>query len=292
MLSLNPKLAECLPDDGLVLIIGRRGSGKSTLGYCILEYEHYVKKRPCYVYNFPKPELLPKYIHPIDTLEFPEGSVVLIDEGYMNFSARSPLSHKNRFVSNLNGLARQKGLLIIYISQESSSIDINIIRGIEVILIKALSMNQVRFERKEIRNFLKKVKDEIDKLGDADIIRKSTYVVCDLIGKKFEGLIVGSNTKPLFWNEEISKAWAGISLTSHDDELKLKKKKDRENIDTARRNKPFLIEDWYNREFERIFTEVYKKYKGKTFDANKFDKAYKEAMSIFLKKFPEFGRSH
>jgi len=212
---LDKKIVECLPNSGLVLIIGRRGSGKSTLAYCIAEY--FKGKRECYSFNFPKPDLLPDFIKPIYDLDFPEGSLIIVDEGYMSFSSRQSLSERNKFISNLNGLARQKDLLVIYISQESTSIDINIIRGIEVMFIKALSINQVRFERKEIRTFLSNIKEKIDALGNADDIKRSVYVLCDLLGKHFEGLVKNANTLPSFWNEEISKAWSGISLTQQND---------------------------------------------------------------------------
>lgn len=206
---LNPKVIECLSETGLILIIGRRGSGKSALGYSILEY---LQDRPCYVYNFPKPGLLPDFISPIYDLEFPENSTILIDEAYMNFSSRNSLSKRNKFISNLNGLTRQKNLLVIYISQETTSIDINIMRGLEVLFVKALSINQVRFERKAIKSFLGHVKKEIDMLNSEDRIKKAAYISCDIIGKRFEGLIENANELPSFWNEEISKAWKGVEL--------------------------------------------------------------------------------
>ncbi|HDD44594.1 MAG TPA: hypothetical protein ENG63_07030 [Candidatus Desulfofervidus auxilii] len=207
---ISPKLMQFIPQDGLVLIIGRRGSGKSVLAYGLLEALH--RKRQTYVYNFPKPDLLPSYIKVINTLDFPEDSIVLIDEAYMNFPARKAMAWSNRFIDSLNGLARQKNLLIFYVSQETSRVDLNIIRGIDVLFIKALSVNQVRFERKELRSYLQRIKDLIDKLNNEDLIKRSTYVSCDLIGKRFEGLIINSNTPPSFWSEELSKAWRDVSL--------------------------------------------------------------------------------
>lgn len=211
---LDLAISSALPDNGIVLIIGRRGGGKSVIGNAILEYEHAVRNRNVLIYNFPKPELLPNYISITDDLEFKEGSVVLVDEGYMNFSARKGMNANNKFIDNLNGLARQKDLLIIYITQESARIDINIVRGTEVLIVKALSINQVRFERKEYRIFLSSIKDAIDALQTKERIQSAAYITSDLIGSKFEGLVENACSPPWYWNEDLSKAWSNIDLSS------------------------------------------------------------------------------
>lgn len=207
---INPLLKKLLPRTGIVLIIGRRGSGKSVTAHAILDELHY--DRECYIYNFPKPEYLPNYIHTTQDLEFKEGSVVLVDEGYMNFSARKGMSQNNQFIDNLNGLARQKDLLIIYITQEAARIDINIVRGIEVLIVKALSINQVRFERKELKTFLMKVKEQFDNIQQKEQFFSSAYVSCDTLQETFEGMIIDAANPPWYWKNEISNAWAGISM--------------------------------------------------------------------------------
>jgi len=276
---LHDKIVGCLPSNGLILIIGRRGSGKSTLAYCIAEY--FKGKRECYSFNFPKPDLLPDFIKPISDLDFPEGSVVIVDEGYMNFSSRQSLSERNKFISNLNGLARQKDLLVIYISQESTSIDINIIRGIEVMFIKALSINQVRFERKELRNMLQRIKNEIDSIKDPKMIRKSTYIICDLIDKKFEGLIVNSNDKPSFWSEELSKVWKEVKLSENDSKSAIATNEiTLQHIDKIINSLQPSLQSVYF----QILDNIYKP--NESFNREEYDKASIKAMEIFLQKFP------
>ncbi len=212
MISLE--LKKYIPRTGIVLIIGRRGGGKSVLAHAILEELH--ADRECYIYNFPKPGILPSYIQVTDDIEFKEGSIVLVDEGYMNFSARKGMSQNNKFIDNLNGLARQKDLLIIYITQESARIDINIVRGIEVLLVKALSINQVRFERKELRTFLGDVRTKFNELPKEDML-SSVYLSCDTMDNgMFDGLLKNVISPPWYWNDGISKAWAGVSLTNND----------------------------------------------------------------------------
>ncbi len=220
---VKPELMKLIPRTGIILIIGRRGAGKSVLAHALLEELHFSRK--CFVYNFPQSDVLPSYIHSTDELEFEEGSVVLVDEGYMNFSARRGMSQNNKFIDNLNGLARQKDLLIIYITQEAARIDINIVRGIEVLLVKALSINQVRFERKEMRTFLQDVKSRFDLITDKKDLFSSVYVTCDTLDNKFEGMIYRAVTPPHYWNDRISKAWAGVSLKGEEENVKKNKKK-------------------------------------------------------------------
>lgn len=206
---IKPELMKLLPRTGIILLIGRRGSGKSLCAHSILESLH--TNRECFVYNFPKEDILPPYIQVTNNMEFKDNSVVLVDEGYMNFSARKGMSENNKFIDNLNGLARQKDLLIIYITQEAARIDVNIVRGIEVLLVKTLSINQVRFERKEMRTFLSKVKDMYSGMSIEDKL-SSVYVSCDTLYDSYEGFMVNAISPPSYWNDEISRAWAGVSL--------------------------------------------------------------------------------
>jgi len=212
---ITQELSKYIPDTGIILILGHRGSGKSVLAYSILEYLHQKgRHKNLLVYNFPKPDILPDFIQPIYDINFPENSAVLIDEAYIEFSARSAMSKKNKVIDMLNGLARQKDLLIIYITQDSTRIDINIIRSADVLMIKRLSKRQVEFERKEIKKILKSIKEKIDYLKDIDIIKKSVYIDIDMPNLQFSGLIKNCITLPKFWNDNLSKAWRSFNNCS------------------------------------------------------------------------------
>ena len=235
---ISPKLLQLIPENGLILILGQRGAGKTCLAYGLLEA---LSARPCYVYRFPRPEILPPQIKETD-INFPENSVVLIDEAYISFSARDSMNSKNRFMDFLNGLCRQKNLLIIYITQDSSRVDINIIRSVDILLIKRLHKRQVEFERKELKRFLWKAKKEIDRLGDKKQIKSSVYVDCDMIGKTFEGIIRNSNTPPSFWTDDLSKAWKGVDILDKEEhEVETPKKRHKKTVSFG--DKVFKIDD-------------------------------------------------
>ena len=209
---INEELAKLIPETGVILILGERGSGKSVLAYSILEY--FYNKRNLFVFRFPRPEILPSFIQVTYDPDFPDGGIVLVDEAYITFSARKAMSRKNKFIDMLNGLARQKDLLVIYITQDSTRVDVNIIRSADVLMIKRLSKRQVEFERKELKSWLKKVKEAIDRIGSLEEIRRSVYVDSDIFGKEFSGIVRNCITLPGFWSEEISKAWSGVSLNT------------------------------------------------------------------------------
>jgi len=213
---LSWELIKLIPKWGLVLIAGTTGSGKSTLAYAILEYLHYDQpNREIYVYGFPeeKVNILPEWIKPLDTLEFPEGSIVLVDEAYIQFHSRSSMSQKSKFMDMFAGLVRQKDILGIFISQTLRKIDVGILSAAQLILVKKISSFQVKMDRSEMRSFLSEVlqafKDAEAKGYDP---QHCVYAISN--EKDFEGLIVNSNSEPSFWSTSLSKAWSGVKLNS------------------------------------------------------------------------------
>lgn len=117
---VSAQLLGLVPESGLVLTAGGIGSGKSCLNYGILESIHVREPgRPCFVFGLPEERagLLPPWLQRTDSEEFAEGSAVLADEAYMAFYAKDHMTERNRFVDLFSGLARQKGILALYITQ-------------------------------------------------------------------------------------------------------------------------------------------------------------------------------
>ena len=82
-------MTKILTHPSVILIIGRRRSGKSVLGYHICEKFH--KEQPklkVFSVCLPKEKrhLLPDWIIPIDNIEeLPDNCVAIIDEGAMKY---------------------------------------------------------------------------------------------------------------------------------------------------------------------------------------------------------------
>ena len=125
----------------VVLILGKRGSGKSALGYYLLELLH--AAYPTYLVGVSEKAqyLLPDWIGIIPDLEMlPPKSVALVDEAYLRYHARQSNTDASIVMSKLLNLSRQKSQTIIFISQEARQLDRNIVSAADVIVFKDLGI--------------------------------------------------------------------------------------------------------------------------------------------------------
>jgi len=248
---ISQTLAKYIPKNGIILILGHRGSGKSVLAYSILEHLYLnIPDKTLLVYNPPKPDIFPKFIKPIYDMDFPENSAILIDEAYIELSSRSSMNKKNKTIDMLNGLARQKDLLIIYITQDSTRVDINIIRSADILMVKRLSKRQVDFERKEIRKWLSNIKLALDAVDD---YKKAVYIDCDTEQYQYSGVITNCITLPSFWSEELSKSWKNIHIYSNTSITKCKETDNKEihEIYNFKNRKYLVLKNGQIREISR-----------------------------------------
>ncbi|MBI2449380.1 AAA family ATPase [Candidatus Pacearchaeota archaeon] len=181
----------------IMLIIGKRGSGKTALGFKILE--SLGGKRRAYYLGKAKLPWWIKQVELIDNVK--NNSIVLIDEAAIAYSARESMSKSNKFLSKIMAIARHKNLTLIIITQNSAMLDLNVIRLADTLLFKELSLLQSRFERKSLTDLFKKVDTAFDKIKEKDK-KKYFYVIDD----EFEGMLTFS--LPKFWSEKISKSYA------------------------------------------------------------------------------------
>lgn len=185
-------------DSTIGIILGARGSGKSAIGMKLLENFKKKTEKNVYVMGFKK-EDLPNWIKTFEDIkELQNNSVVLIDEGGITFSSRKSMSNANQLLSQLLFIARHKSLSILFITQNSSNLEVNVLRQADFLILKPSSLLQKDFERKIISDIYSKVgKGFIDHQN----IQGLTYIHSD----KFQGFV--SNELPSFWNVEVSKAF-------------------------------------------------------------------------------------
>jgi len=182
----------------ILLIAGKRGSGKTALGMKFLELFHRKTRKKCYILNY-KHVKLPRWIKKASSIEeIPDNAIVLIDEGAILFSARDAMKESNKLLSKLMIIARHKNLSLILISQNSSMIDLNVLRLADSLILKEPSLLQAEFERPAIKKIYKKVEPHFKKLEN-----KNVYFY--LWDDDFEGLV--KYNLPEFWSEAISKSF-------------------------------------------------------------------------------------
>src|SRR3989344_2458956 len=179
------------------IILGARGSGKSAFGIKLLENIYAKTKRKCYAMGFKRDEM-PSWVEVVENIEeINNDSIVLVDEGGVLFSSRRAMTNANKILGDLILISRHKNLTILFISQNSSNLDVNIIRQADFLVLKPSSLLQKDFERKIIKDLYDKTANNFERYKEKTGI---TYLYSD----DFNGFI--TNSLPSFWSEKISRS--------------------------------------------------------------------------------------
>lgn len=182
----------------IMLVTGKRGSGKTALGMKFLELFRKETKRKCYVLGYSSTRL-PFWIKKTDSIEkIPNNSTVLFDEGAVLFSARESMKNINKELGKIMAVARHKNLTLILITQNSAMIDLNVLRLADLLLLKEPSLLQSKFERKALKDIYEVVSPKFKDLEN----KKAHFYVW---GDDFQGMLRYS--LPMFWNDKISKSF-------------------------------------------------------------------------------------
>lgn len=182
--------------DSLIgIVIGARGSGKTAAALRIAENLKDCKKK-LFAMGFSE---LPSWIQIVENIdEIKNDSLVIIDEGGILFSSRDSMSNSNKLLSELLFIARHKNLTILFISQNSSNLEINTLRQADFLILKRSSLLQKNFERKIIAKIYDEYNDKFEKYKDV----KGHALV---YSNDFVGFI--ENDLPSFWSMNVSKGF-------------------------------------------------------------------------------------
>lgn len=207
------KWIEVLPHPSIIIIIGKKGSGKSACGYRLLELFKW--KLNVYVYKFPLEEkdLLPSWIGIANNLDsILPNSIILVDESYLFFHSRKSQKKENLEINKAINLSRHRNQTFIFVCQEGRQLDKNILSGADTFIIRELEEMQLKFERPEISDVLKKAKEKFKEL-DPPMRKRFAYLYCPSSG--FSDLI--EILLPSFWSEKLSTVYFNVKETISED---------------------------------------------------------------------------
>ncbi len=187
----------------IVLILGKRGGGKSALGYRLLEHLRYTASPYVVTMSKEARKLLPDWIGMAASLEdIPPKAVVLVDEAYISYHARSSMATEAKVMSQLVNLSRQREQTLIFVSQEARQVDKNIASSANVVIFKDLGILQLEFDRRELRKIATEARQTFATItGDK---MKWSYVYSP--DSSFMGLV--ENSLPTFWTPKLSHIFA------------------------------------------------------------------------------------
>jgi DNA polymerase III delta prime subunit len=201
-----------MPKEGVLLITGFRGEGKSALAWWLAQELKKKHKKPIAAFGVPTGarKALPKRVTYVDTLKEISDlkpSLVIIDEASFVANARSSMTKTNQTWLKLIAVCRHKGHLLIFINQHNRQLDIQIMMDADLFLLKRPTLLHAENCRPEFRTRLMEAYDAFQHMSRSATKRK-VYVVDYHNG---EAKMLPARM-PTWWNDKISKAYAEVEV--------------------------------------------------------------------------------
>jgi energy-coupling factor transporter ATP-binding protein EcfA2 len=197
-------------DGKVILVLGRRGSGKTALAAKIGEYMAARHKMPIYWIGLPEQarSLLPSWVHMVSSPDqCPIGCLIIIDEAGLHFLSLAFATDQNRLLRALLMVCRQRHSSLVVAVQSSRDLEYSVVRQADSIIFREPGMHQPESERPDIRSMAKKAAAVFKEIPQ-DEKRESAFVFDD----NFTGVIKCS--LPSFWSEDLSHVYAHFDLVS------------------------------------------------------------------------------
>ncbi|KKL16908.1 hypothetical protein LCGC14_2490880 [marine sediment metagenome] len=207
-----------VPKEGIIVITGEVGEGKSGTAWWLAEKLHNQGRRiACYAFTKAAKRALPRWVvktpNSVRDVARLMPCVVIVDETAINANARRAMSEGNVDWTKLAAIVRHKGHLLIYIAQHARQVDPALITGANLVVMKRPSQLHLRFSRPELRPELERAFVAFTKIR-GDLARKrKAYVVDYRWGR--EGML--STSLPTFWTEKLSRSFAAVDFDDLDD---------------------------------------------------------------------------
>lgn len=206
--------AQALPAEGVVLIFGHRGEGKSVLAWWLASRLHKRGKEiSCLGMPRQARRHFPNWINHLSDyrmLQRHRSLLVIVDEAAFQASARRHQSPENVAWLRLVAVCRHSHHLLLFVTQSNRSLDVGLVSEADIVCFKRPSILHKRFSRAELR-------EDVDEAYEQLKIRKGkgwTFV------KEYRDGLAGllRNTCPSWWSEMASEAFALVQLDRREGE--------------------------------------------------------------------------
>ena len=199
----------------VVIICGKRGSGKSALAAKMGEYMTATFRMPVYWIGLPDQakELIPSYIKIVDDPhKCPVNSFIICDEAGINFLSLLFNTSRNRFLRALLMVCRQRHCSLVFAVQSTTDMDVSIVRQADCLIFKQPGLHQPETERSNIRPRAKQAA-----LAFSAMTKEEALESACVFDDDFEGII--KFTPPIFWSEKLSHIYAHLDLEAIEREV-------------------------------------------------------------------------
>ena len=187
------------------LILGDVGEGKTVTSCSIID-EFHQDRKSLKVYMIDRKDVVdkyPKWFRYADPKKprLSQNSIIFLDDAHLQHYARDWFGGKAKRLDFIGRERRQSGNTIVYNTQQSRVLDINLISMASCLVFKRPSRLQLEVERKEVKKMFevadKALKEEGYKVNKA-------YVVSN----DYEGIVTVK--KPKWFTDKMSKAHTSV----------------------------------------------------------------------------------
>ena len=205
-----------IPTQGLVIINGHRGEGKSALGWWIAQEMHKRTKKQVATFGLAMAarKLFPKrgigrgginHVTTVDKVNRMKPSIIIVDEAAFIAGSRDDMSSTNKEWLKLIAICRHKDHLLIFIHQQSRQLDVQIMMDADLVLMKRPTQLHIREARPSFAPEIQEAYDLFNRMrGDT---KKKVYVVDYHYGAK----AMLPAYMPTWWNSKVSKAYSSVT---------------------------------------------------------------------------------
>ena len=205
-----------VPTQGLVIINGHRGEGKSALGWWLAQEMHKRTRKQVMTFGLAMAarKLFPKrgfgrggikHVTTVSQVNKAKPSIIIVDEAAFIAGSRDAMSSTNKEWLKLIAICRHKDHLLIFIHQQSRQLDVQIMMDADLVMMKRPTQLHIREARHSFAPEIQEAYELFNRMrGDT---KKKVYVVDYHYGAK--ALLPAY--MPTWWNSKVSKAYSSVT---------------------------------------------------------------------------------